>query len=225
MPTPSITSSTNALVRFLLALAQSPQMEMLADIWKQIKKAWRGWTDEGMYEVLEYESTLELLDRRGERAIVHKREKVRYLQNNIIAYQDQAWGDGKILVNYRCTPGVPVDQYRPDQKTYILISLREVKQRGDENLFHIEWEAQGSFTRSTERWATDVNHRMHYLKLEVIFPASRPPLRAFIVEAKTQKTRPPEADSIRRLPDDRYIVMWETRHPRRYETYAIQWEW
>ncbi len=42
--------------------------------------------------MLEYESTLELLDRKGEKAIFKKRQKVRYLQDNIIAYQDQAWG-------------------------------------------------------------------------------------------------------------------------------------
>src|SRR4030042_206218 len=65
---------------------------------------------QGLYEVLEYESTLELLDRKGEIAIFKKRQKVRYLQDNIIAYMDQAWGDGKFLRDYRCSPGVAVDQ-------------------------------------------------------------------------------------------------------------------
>jgi hypothetical protein len=64
-----------------------------------------------MYEVVEYESTLELQDRGGQRATFRKREKVRYLQNHIIAYQDQAWGDGEILLDYRCSPGKPVDRY------------------------------------------------------------------------------------------------------------------
>ena len=51
----------------------------------------------GLYEVLEYESTLELLDASGKCARFSKRQRVRYLQNNIIAYQDQAWGDGEIF--------------------------------------------------------------------------------------------------------------------------------
>ena len=55
-----------------------------------------------MYDVLEYESTLELKDRGGKRATFQKREKVRYRQDNIIAYQNQAWGDGEVLLNYRC---------------------------------------------------------------------------------------------------------------------------
>ena len=80
-------------------------LETLIDLWKLVRKVLRGLIEEGMYEVLEYESTLELQDKRSEHAIFHKREKVRYLQNNIIAYQDQAWEDGEILIDYRCAPG------------------------------------------------------------------------------------------------------------------------
>ena len=77
-----------------------------------------------------HESTLEILDTKGTKAQFHKRQRVRYLQDSIIAYQDQAWGDGDILIDYRCSPGVEVDRHRPGQKTYILISLRDVKRRG-----------------------------------------------------------------------------------------------
>jgi hypothetical protein len=108
-----------------------PWTEVLRDAWKIARKAMQGRVDRGLYEVLEYESTLELKDRGGKRATFRKREKVRYLQDNIIAYQDQAWGDGEILVNYHRTPGKPVDRYRSGYKTYILISRREVKNKGE----------------------------------------------------------------------------------------------
>jgi hypothetical protein len=81
--------------------------------------------------VLDYGIRLELKDPEGKRALVSKWEKVKYLQNNIIAFQDQAWGDSRILLNYRCKPGVPVDKYRLGYKTHILVSLREVKNRGN----------------------------------------------------------------------------------------------
>jgi hypothetical protein len=67
---------------------------------------------QGMYEVLAYEAELTLLDEKGSKARLTKRQQVRFLQDNIIAYQDQAWGDGNIFVEYRCTPGVEVDRYR-----------------------------------------------------------------------------------------------------------------
>jgi hypothetical protein len=60
------------------------------------------------------------------------------LQDNIIAYHDQAWGDVDILLDYRCTPGMAVDRYRLGYKTYVLISRREVKSKGDVETFHSE---------------------------------------------------------------------------------------
>jgi len=48
-----------------------------------------------LYEVLEHQATLELLDQQGKHARFRKYQKVRYLQDDVIAYQDQAWGDGK----------------------------------------------------------------------------------------------------------------------------------
>lgn len=128
----------------------------------------------GMYEVLAYETTLELKDRGGKKATFKKREKVRYLQDNVIAYQDQAWGDGEILINYRCTPGMPVDQYRSGYKTYIIISRREVKNKGDIDEFNIEWGIRQGFLRRTEQWETHVKHPTKHLTINVIFPKSRP---------------------------------------------------
>jgi hypothetical protein len=199
--------------------------DTLTGAWRAGRKALRGPAAEGMYEVLEYESTLELRDKRGERALVHKHEKVRYLQDNIIAYQDEAWGDGEILLNYRCSPGIPVDWYRPSKKTYILISLREVKNKGDLDEFHMTWEMLHGFLRPTELWEAAINHRMRKFKIQVIFPQSRPPLRASLTEETTRKSRPLGNEVQVQLPDGRWLIFWETDRPRLHETYGLQWEW
>ncbi len=136
---------------------------------------------------MDYGIRLELKDPEGKQALVHKREKVKYLQNNIIAFQDQAWGDGKILQNYQCTPGVPVDKYRSGYKTYILISLREVKNRGDIDEFNIQWGISRGFLSPTGFWATDVDHRTNLVKVEVVFPKRRPPLKASVLEKNLQR--------------------------------------
>ncbi|MCZ7570760.1 MAG: hypothetical protein M5U01_19545 [Ardenticatenaceae bacterium] len=200
-------------------------LEILAELWKMGRQIARGLATEGMYEVLEHESTLELVDRRGERATFRKRQKVRYVQDNIIAYQDQAWGDGEILLNYRCTPGVPVDMYRPGQKTYILISLRGVKNRGDVDVFNIEWGMSHGFTRSTELWDTEVSHRTKRLKIQVIFPKSRPPLRAWLITDPVRQTHLISEDAQIQLPDGRWLVSWERRHPRLHGHYTLKWDW
>ena len=185
----------------------------------------RGLANEGMYEVLEYETTLELHDPKGKKATLKKREKVRYLQDNIIAYQDQAWGDGEILIDYRCTPGKPVDRYQPGKKTLILISRREVKHRGDVDTYNIEWGIRKGFTRTKELWETEIKHRTKQLKIQVIFPKIRPPLQVSLIEGLRQRTRILNGDQLKKLPDGRWLVTWETYRPRLYECYILRWEW
>jgi hypothetical protein len=60
-------------------LLKLPWLEIAAETWKLVRQLWRGMSEEGIYEVLEYESTLELLDTEGENAHFKKREKIRYL--------------------------------------------------------------------------------------------------------------------------------------------------
>ena len=200
-------------------------VEMMTGLLKIWDKTQQVFVRRGMYEVLEYESTLELLDKRGKRAHFRKREKVRYLQDNIIAYQDQAWGDGEILLNYRCAPGVPVDRYTPGQETYVLISLREVKNRGDVDEFHIEWGIRNGFGRKSEQWETDINHRTKQLKIQIIFPKDRKPIKAVLKESIRQKTSEIRADLQQQLPDGRHLIYCEKQNPRLYEKFILAWKW
>lgn len=209
-------------IGLILAL---PWLELMAGAWKLTRRLWRGLANEGMYEVLEYESILELRDRKGKRARFRKRQKVRYLQNNIVAYQDQAWGDGEILVDYRCKPGIVVDQYRPGHKTYILISLRKTKSRGDVDEFNIQWGIRDGFVRSAELWDTEIRHRTRSLRIQVIFPKSRPPLKAWMLEHLRRKTYVVGQDARLQLPDGRWSISWQADKPRLNERYQLHWTW
>ena len=215
----------NLLDKLMNHLLGLPWIDIVADAWKFGRQVLQTASDRSMYEVLEYESTLELKDRGGKRATFKKREKVRYLQDSIIAYQDQAWGDGEILVDYRCTPGTPVDRYRSGHKTYVLISRREVKNKGDIDEFNIEWRIRQGFLRRTEQWETHIKHRMRFLKINVIFPKSRPPQRITLIESNRQRSRVLEESVQVSLPDGRWLVTWETRNPRLHENYILQWIW
>jgi hypothetical protein len=78
-----------------LSVALDPSwIEIVARAWKLGRKIFHGLTNEGIYEVLDYQCQLELKDKSGELARIQKQEKIRYLQDYIISYQDQAWGDG-----------------------------------------------------------------------------------------------------------------------------------
>jgi hypothetical protein len=218
-----IKMSTSSTISNLLK--NIPWLEVLANILKNGRKLILGLSHEGMYEVLEYEAVLELLDRNGKKARYKKRKKIRYLQDNIIAYQDYAWGDGEILRAYRCTPGKSVDRYRFDYKTHILISLREVKNRGDIDEFNIQWKMKNVFLKPDESWTTDISNRTKNLRISVIFPKERHPTRLALVENNQRKTQSLSSEQKKRLPNGRLRVTWEVKKPRLYEHYIIKWSW
>ena len=219
------TPSANSLGQLILSILQSPWLQVVFELGNRLRMLWSGWVEEGIYEVLEHESTLELVDAKGKHATVRKRQIVRFLQNGTLAFQDQAWGDGEILANYRCSPGVAVDFYRPGPRPLVLIALREVKNRGDVSEFHIEWDAYNGFTRPSELWASEVSHRMRHFKITVIFPRNRPPKHYQRVIGPTGRKVPLDQTAFTRLSDGRTSVSWQTDKPRLYETYAIEWEW
>jgi len=202
-----------------------PWFELLGKIWKIGRKIVRGWSDEGIYEVLDYERQIELKDKGGKRATITKQEKVRYLQDYISTYQDWAWGDKKVFMNYRCSPGTPVDEFRLGHKTCKLISLRELRRKGDIDEFRIEWDMVRGFLKSTGFWGTGIRHRTKKVTVKVIFPKDRPPLQASVTESNLQRTQILGYEAQKILPDGRTMIIWEKSNPRLYENYVLKWEW
>jgi hypothetical protein len=178
----------------------------------------------GLYEVLDFEHTLELCDRLGKKAIFHKVETVRLLQDYVSSYVDWAWGRGEICASYRCSPGVMVDKYRCGSKYCVLVSFRQEKRRGEVFDIRIDRTVRGGFTQKKGWCETMVRHKTRRFRLAVIFPKSRPPQLVALVEVnRNRTTRLDSAISI--LPDGRYLVSWQTLKPKLFETYALSWTW
>jgi hypothetical protein len=202
-----------------------PLFEILGEFWKFGRKLMRGLANEGLYEVLDYESTLELLDSKGKKATFKKKMKVRYLQDETIAFQDFAWGDGEILLNYKTRPGLAVDQHRSGYKTYILLSLREVKNRGDIDDYNISWCIRNGFLTPDGYWSTEISHRMMQVRVNVIFPRRRPPHRVFLEENIKRRSKVLDEKYWKRLSDGRWRVTWDVDKPMLFENYVIRWDW
>jgi hypothetical protein len=215
-------SKTSIISTILLDM---PWANILGDTWKYFRKLVRGFSLEGMYEVLDYESILELLDVKGKKAHFSKRKKVRYLQDHIIAHQDHAWGDGDILLDYQTSNGKLVDQYRSGYKTLLLLSLQEIKNRGDIDEFNISWGIKNGFLKSDGFWDTDITQKTKKIKIQVIFPKDRHPRRVTIFETNRHRTHY-LGDEYRKLhPDGRLCVCWEKKNPKLYEHYLMKWRW
>ena len=206
-------------------ILSSSWVDKFAATWQIMRKVIPGSSSEGIYEVLNYESTLEIHDVKGIRATFNKQKKIRYLQDNIIAYQDHAWGDGNILLNYHTSRGRPVDRYRSGFKTYILLSLREVKNKGDIDEFNIQWNIRQGFLKEDGFWGTDISHRTKHIKVNVIFPKSRPPLHLSFEENNPKRSHILSRETQKLLPDGRWSVTFEKNNPKLYELYVLRWLW
>ncbi|MEO1163708.1 MAG: hypothetical protein AAFV98_08000 [Chloroflexota bacterium] len=179
----------------------------------------------GMYEVIDYEVTLHIRDKKGATAVYTKQQHIRFLQDNIIAFQDKAWGDGEIFADYKCSPGVEVDRYRDGHRYNILISLRETKHRDDELTFHVERTIKNGFTATEEAFQTDIDHRTRKMTLNVVFPVTRLPTSVKVVEQNTGRSQALTGKHRQILPDGTHKYTWKMVNPRLYESYIIDWVW
>ena len=175
--------------------------------------------------MLSHHTTLELLEPRGNEAIVRRTETVRFLQNHVAAITDHAWGDGEIFAEYDCSPGKPADFFQDGSRHTVLISLREIKNRGDELTFEIRRRIVGGFREVSESWETDVYHRIRHLSVRIVFPKTRPCSRATVTQRSTSKTVALGWKHLEFLRDGRQRLVWEMRNPRLHDRYSIKWRW
>lgn len=205
-------------------LVSSDSATLILKIWQLVQKIH---TEQvvGLYEVLDFEHTLELCDVKGKKAVYKKRATVRFLQDFISAYQDQAWGLGNVFADYKCSPGIPVDRYREGNKHRVLISLRETKRRGETMKIKIDRTVTNGFSRSPGWSETEVSHRTKQFHTSVIFPKKRSPKSAFLLQKHAGRVIPLGLNNIEQLPDGRQRVFWETEKPVLFETYILKWTW
>jgi hypothetical protein len=178
----------------------------------------------GIYEILDYETTLEL-SATGKTATFLKRQKVRFLQDNVISFQDYAWGEGEIFADYRISPGIVADRYLAGDRWNILISLRTSKSRGDLEEFFIESTFKNSFLREEEWQQIEIRHRTKYLKMTIIFPKHRRCKYAAVQQRGRHRSVELGNDDFGELPDGRQVVVWETMDIDPLEVFTLRWKW
>lgn len=181
--------------------------------------------ERGLYEILDYETRIELLDDQGVMAHHTKRQRVKFLQDNVIAFQDYAWGDGENFVEYTCRPGTVVDRYKEGDRWNVLVSLRETKSRGDVEEFHIERTVRNAFIKSEEWVQIEIRHPTRRLCIEVVFPPGRHCQRPTVVERSQHKTTRLGSEFLHDLPTGQQLLRWEMTAINQLEVFTITWQW
>lgn len=222
---PSLIDILAWLVRKLPALVSPEYLGTVLHLYRNLQRWLSGSRRAGIYEVLEYEATLELLDGKGRHALFCKRQKVKFLQDHVIAIHDYVWGDGWPCIGFSCAPGVVVDHFQEGDRQAMLISLREIKSCGDVETFHVQYRLKQSFVCDEEWWQLSMQNPTRQVKLSIIFPKRRPCRRAVLEERSRHRSTVLGQEWISFLPDQRQVLTWETRRPRRLEVYTLRWWW
>lgn len=179
----------------------------------------------GTYRVESHHVLLELMDKGGQTAVYTKRQGVIFLQDNVFAIQDQAWGDGDIFMDYRCSPGVVTDRYKEGYRWKILISLQHTYNRGEREAFVIERKINGGFTTAVGNFHTQIDHPTQDLSISVIFPQSRQPKQVSIIEQNWKRQHILGKEDQIPLSQGRTQYQFTVHKPRLYEGYILRWEW
>src|SRR5205085_11087748 len=75
------------------------------------------------YQVLDYQGTLILRDKKGTVASFERRQVVQFQQDGVGAILDHFWGTGVGLTQYTTTAGVLKESFRDQGKRHLLIAL------------------------------------------------------------------------------------------------------
>ncbi len=215
----------NTLLHRLLSSFSQDWVALLFDLYRALRQWLIQQRQEGMYEILDYDSTLELVDPKGETAVFKRRQRVKFLQDYILAFQDYAWGEGEIFADYKCSPGVEVDRYQEGDQWNILISLRETKSAGDIIDFYTERTVSNGFTKNEEWWQIEIRHHTRQFRLAMIFPQERRCRRAVLIQRNRHRTTTLGPEHFTNRPDGRQVLTWEPTKLKRFETYIIRWTW
>jgi hypothetical protein len=107
----------------------------------------------------------------------------------------------------------------------VLISLRETRQRDEIQDFHIERVVKNGFTSSQEWQQAEIRHKTRHLKLSVLFPKTRPCLRAWIRLRSRNRVSALGSEHFQLLPSGRQLLSWETRNVSPLEVFTLRWQW
>lgn len=157
-------------------------------------------------------------------ATVETAKKVRFHQNHVAALLDYFWGDGDILHEYRRSPSAPVDYCREGAWHVVLISLREIKSRGDQLNLNTHGKVLGGAPapanagepRSTA--APNASWSAWSLRTSKDAKGGRH-------GAEHQPDDRPWQESLALPPQCGQELVWVCLKPRLNEFYLLRWEW
>lgn len=178
----------------------------------------------GAYVVSKHISNWDIASPDGSVVIHHKTMSVRWLQTTV-AIHDYVWGEGNLLDSYSCSPGEKVHEFRSGFRTYVVISMKEPRNRGDTDELRFERRITDGFLDSSEYVEVAVVEPTKRLEIGVTFPRDRTPTRSTGMRRRGGREKTIPLKEARFDRDGRQIVGLVPPRPRQGDEYLIRWDW
>ncbi len=176
-----------------------------------------------IYEVLDYEATLELTDQEGRDAIFVKKERVRFLQDGISTFEEYGWGNGIPFSAHEVHPGSFARRQLVGPRLRSTVKLPHAYRKGEELTVSVERAIKNGFISPSECWLeAELYHPTHRLSLKIILPPERPVRSARLVRPGVPGSR---ALPVRGLPDGRQCISYADPDPSQGQRYTLVWDW
>ncbi len=172
------------------------------------------------YEILDYQGTLTLLDPHGHQAVFHRTQTIRFLQDGVSAILDPLWGDGISLATYHHSAGRLGESIRDGDRHHLAIDLARPMRRGETLTFDVERTAMVGFTEDSEWLETTIDHPIHRLSQQIVFPRGRPCRGAELAVADLVIPLGPVAGD-----DGRTMLRYCVPSPESHVPYLVRWRW
>ncbi len=178
--------------------------------------------DRDLYEVKDYRSALDVLDARGMRTIYSKKERIRFLRDNVGSFYDYGWGMGQPFASHRVHPGRIAERRKIGSRYRSLIVFPEPQRRGDEMTLSVHRLMRNAVTGDDGWLEMEVYHKTRRVHLRVTVPRTRTVRAARLVDARRGTT---QSVGVRRVADGRQQFQWSTSSPQVGDRYTLAWDW
>jgi hypothetical protein len=176
-----------------------------------------------VYENVFLEASLDIEDTRGKRAVLHRRQRVRFLINDTSVIRDLVWGEGNPIARYAVDGGRRLSIVPEGSKRAILLGVAPQPVAGTYVQVASRRVIKDGLTERSEYFEAMVERPTGHLALKVLFPPGSIPRDACVVTS-------PKAAVAKRVPirwaaNGRPYVRWRHTKPEPFQTYGIRWSW
>lgn len=171
------------------------------------------------YDVTRVEHRWDFVHPDGSLVIHRRRMRLRFVRS-VISVTDVVSDPLDQVSPYVCRPGRVVDRFPVGGETWVLVSLGELRRRGQEETLEFSHSLRDAFRGNHGTVQAMVPEGTRRLVLELVFPRDRGPEKVSCRFGKGAP-QPPEVDEL----DGRRILRWDFERVRAGASCAVQWSW